>query len=105
MLSGGFRYGPPPVSIMGISPNAGTTAGGTLVTITGAGFTAPATVTLGGTAAAAVNVANATTITATTAAHAAGMVNVVVQSNAQSGTLPNGYFYFTPAPPARFYTL
>ena len=93
------------MTVTAISPNSGTTAGGTPVTITGSSFTAPATVTLGGTAATAVNVANATTITATTPAHAAGIVNVVVQSSAQSATLANGYFYFTPAPPARLYTL
>ncbi len=93
------------VTVTGISPNGGTTAGGTPVTITGTTFLAPATVTLGGTAATAVSVVNPTTITATTPAHAAGTVNVVVQSNAQTATLTNGYFYVTPAPPATFYTL
>ena len=47
--------------------------------------------------------ANATTITATTPAHAAGIVDVVVQSNAQTATLPSGYFYITPTPPGKFY--
>jgi hypothetical protein len=94
-----------PVTVSSISPNGGTTAGGTQVTITGTAFLAPATVTLGGTAATAVSVVDATPITATTPAHAAGAVNVVVQSNAQSATLTNGYVYSTPVPPARFYTL
>ena len=91
-----------PVTVTGISPSGGTTAGGTAVTITGTSFLAPATVTLGGTAATAVSVVDSTTITATTPAHAAGPVNVVVQSNAESATLTNGYVYSTPA---RFYTL
>ena len=40
-----------------VSPNSGSTAGGTTVTITGANFASPATVTFGGTAAANVVVA------------------------------------------------
>ncbi len=75
------------------------------MTITGTNFLAPATVTLGGTAATAVAVSSASTITATTPAHAAGAVDVVVQSNAQTATLAGGYFYVTPAPPGKFYTL
>ena len=54
---------------------------------------------LGGTAATNVTVVNSTSITATTAAHAAGAVNVVVtNTDAQSGTLTNGYTYTNPAP-------
>ena len=90
------------MTVTAISPSAGTTAGGTAVTITGTNFLAPATVTLGGTAATAVSVVDSTTITATTPPHAAGAVDVVVQSNTQSATLTNGYVYSTPA---RFYTL
>jgi hypothetical protein len=75
------------------------------VTISGSGFVAPATVTFGGTAATSVNVVSSNAITAVTPAHAAGLVSVVVQTNAQTATLGNGYFYFTPPPPARFYTV
>jgi hypothetical protein len=103
-LRNGYTY-VAAVTVTGISPNGGTTAGGTAVTITGTNFLAPATVTLGGTAATAVSVGSPTTITATTPAHAAGAVNVVVQSNAQTGTLTNGYFYIAPTPPNSFYTL
>ena len=47
---------------------------------------------LGGTAATGVTVVSSTSITATTGAHAAGAVNVVVtNTDAQSGTLTNGY--------------
>ncbi len=92
-------------TVTAISPNSGSTAGGTAVTITGGGFVAPASVTLGGTAVTAVSVVSPTTITATTAAHAGGVVDVVVVSSAQTGTLAGGYWYLTPAVAARFYTL
>ena len=64
------------------------------MTITGTGFLAGATVSLGGTAATNVNVVGSTSITATTPAHAAGAVTVVVtNTDAQSGSLNNGYTY------------
>ena len=91
----------PAPTVTSISPNTGTANGGMPVTITGTGFLAGATVSLGGTAATNVAVANSTSITATTAAHAAGAVNVVVtNTDAQSGTLSNGYTYtaINPAP-------
>jgi len=95
--SGGGGSGAPTVT--SISPNTGTTAGGTLVTITGTNFVAGATVTIGGAAATNVNVANATTITAVTPAHAAGIVNVVVANpGGQTGTLTGGFTYSAPAP-------
>ena len=76
--------------------NSGTANGGTAVTITGTGFLAGATVKLGGTAATGVTVVSSTSITATTPAHAAGAVSVVVtNTDAQSGTLTNGYTYTT----------
>ncbi len=69
------------------------------MTITGTGFLTGATVSLGGTAATNVTVVSATSITAKTAAHAAGAVNVVVtNTDAQAGTLTNGYTYTNPAP-------
>ena len=47
-------------------------------------------------------VVNSTTITATTAAHTAGAVNVMVtNTDAQSGTLTNGYTYTTTNPAPR----
>src|SRR5436190_14140930 len=93
--------GNPAPTVLPISPNSGTANGGTAVTITGTGFLAGATVKLGGTAATGVTVVSSTSITATTAAHAAGTVNVVVtNTDAQSGTLTNGYTYTgtNPAP-------
>src|SRR5437868_6045842 len=95
-LTNGYTYtgtNPAP-TVSAITPNSGSTGGGTRVTITGTGFLAGATVSLGGTAATGVTVVNSTSITATTAAHAASTVNVVVtNTDAQSGTLTNGYTY------------
>ena len=94
--------GPPPTqppTVTAISPNSGSTSGGTAVTITGTNFVSGATVTFGVTAATSVSVSNSTTITATTPAHSAGAVNVVVTNpSGQSGTLTGGYSFTTPAP-------
>jgi hypothetical protein len=94
----GYTYasGNPAPTVSSISPTFGTTAGGTGVSITGAGFLAGATVSFGGMAATGVTVVNSTTITATTPAHAIGAVNVVVtNTDAKTGTLTNGYTYTT----------
>jgi hypothetical protein len=97
-----FTYASAPLpapSVSGITPNSGTTAGGTSVTISGSGFVSGATVSIGSTTATNIVVVNGSTITATTPAHAAGTMNVVVQnSDGQSGTLVNGYTYTSPPP-------
>ena len=73
------------------SPNSGSTAGGTAVTITGTNFAAGATVTFGGTAATNVVVVNGTTITATTPAGSAGAVTVTVTDRVgRAGAWPAG---------------
>jgi hypothetical protein len=84
--------GPAP-TVSSVSPNEGSTAGGTAVTITGTNFASGATVTFGGTAASNVVVVNGTTITATTPAGSAGAVTVTVTVNGQSGSLTSGYTY------------
>jgi IPT/TIG domain len=91
-LTNGFTYVVPP-TVSSVSPNAGSTAGGTAVTITGTNFTTGATVTFGGTAATNVVVVNSTTITATTPAGSTGAVTVSVTVSGQSGSLTNGYTY------------
>ena len=91
----------PAPTVTSISPASGTANGGTPVTITGANFLAGATVSLGGAGATGVTVQSSSSITATTAAHAAGVVNVAVtNTDAQVGTLTNGYTYTAsnPAP-------
>lgn len=93
-------------AVAAITPNNGSTGGGTPVTITGANFVAGATVTIGGVAATGVNVINATTITATTGAHATGTVSIAVTNpDTQSGSLTNGYFYSPPSTASNFYTV
>ena len=85
--------GPVP-TVSSVSPNSGSTAGGTAVTITGTNFVAGATVTFGGTAATNVAVVNSTTITATTPAGSAGAVTVTVTNpSGQAGSLANGFTY------------
>ena len=64
-LGSAFTYLAPP-TVSSVSPNSGSTSGGTAVTITGTNFAAGATVTFGGAAATNVVVVNSTTITATT---------------------------------------
>ena len=59
-LTNGFTYVVPP-TVSSVSPNSGSTAGGTAVTITGTNFAAGATVTFGGTAATNVVVVSSTT--------------------------------------------
>ena len=76
----------PPPTVTAISPNAGPTAGGTAVTITGTNFTGATSVTIGGAATTSVVVVNATTITATTPAGTAGAQDVVVTTPAGNGT-------------------
>ena len=84
--------GPAP-TVTSVSPNSGTTTGGTAVTITGTNFAAGATVTFGTTAATNVAVVSGTTITATTPAGSAGAVTVTVTVSGQSGSLTNGFTY------------
>jgi hypothetical protein len=105
ILRGGFTFASNPV-VCSITPNSGTSAGGTPITITGGNFQAPATVSLGGTLATSVNVVGPTTITAVTAPRAGGTVNVVVTiPGPYSGTLANGFFYVAPSGNLDFYTM
>src|SRR5207249_4543280 len=98
-LANVFTYVAPPPTISGVSPASGSGTGGTLVTISGTGFTAGATVTIGGAAATGVTVVNSTRITATTPAHAAGTVSVIVtNADGQSATSANAFTYLGPAP-------
>jgi hypothetical protein len=84
-----------PPAVSSVSPNSGSTAGGTAVTITGTNFAAGATVTFGGTATTNVIAVNSTTITATTPAGSAGAVTVTVTVSGQSGSLTSGFTYVT----------
>jgi Concanavalin A-like lectin/glucanases superfamily/Chitobiase/beta-hexosaminidase C-terminal domain/IPT/TIG domain/Fibronectin type III domain len=99
-LTNGFTYINPP-TVASVSPNSGSTSGGTAITIMGTNFGAGATVTVGagrqggdGNAAATnVVVVNSTEITAITPAGNAGAATVAVTLNGETGNLTNGFTY------------
>jgi hypothetical protein len=103
-LTGGFTYLPPTVT--SISPNGGSAAGGTLVTIMGSGFSSPATVTLGAAPATGVTVLYPEVLTALTGAHPSGIVDVSVGlPGGLNATLSSGFFYTPVTLPVAFYSL
>ena len=71
-----YTYDPQP-TVTGIGPNAGPLAGGTVVTITGTGFTSGATVSFGATAATSVTFTSSTQLIATSPG-GSGTVNIQV---------------------------
>ncbi len=91
-----FTYVGPPV-IDAIAPALGPTVGGTVVTITGTGFTGTSAVSFGGTPATSFNVDSDTQITATTPAGAVGTIDLVV--TALAGTSAASRFTYV-GPPA-----
>ena len=86
----------PGATITSVSRAAGTTLGGTALTITGTGFQATDCVRFGATAASLVFV-NATTLNVTTPAGLPGAVNVSVQQGSTTSTLTNGFEYIAAA--------
>jgi len=97
--SGCYTFNPPPTA-GSISPNSGSTVGGTPVTITGSGFFTGATVTFGGAAATGVTVVSATSITAVTPAQAAGPATVAVTNpDGQTASISNGFTFVAPPAP------
>lgn len=84
------------VTVTGIAPAAGATAGGTPVTISGSNFATGATVTIGGVPATAVSVAGPGSLTAVTGPRGAGAVDVTVTVSGTSGTLTGGFTYVAP---------
>lgn len=92
-LANGYSYYLSP-TISSVSPNAGIISGGTVITITGSGFRAGASVDISGSACSPVTVVSATQITCTTAAHIAGVENVsVTNTDLQSGIMYTAYTY------------
>jgi hypothetical protein len=65
-------------TVASLSPNTGSTAGGTTITITGTDLTGATAITVGGAACTSVNVASATSATCTTPAGTAGSASVLV---------------------------
>ena len=96
-----FTYATPVPTVGTITPNSGSTAGGTGVTITGSNFVGGSTtVTIGGVAATGVSVTNSSTLTATTPAYVSGSLtkDVVVNNGSGTATLTNGFTYTLAAP-------
>lgn len=99
---GGNSVGPspqpqPPV-VTSITPVAGATTGGTVVTIAGSNFVAGAAATIAGVVATNVTVLNASSMTAVTGPRAAGSGDVVVTAPGGSGVLPSSFTYANPGP-------
>ena len=75
--------------VTGISPAAGPTGGGTVVTITGTGLTGTSSVSFGGVSATSFTVVNDTTITATSPAGSAGPVDIEITTPGGVSSLSN----------------
>ncbi len=91
-LAGFYRYVAAP-SVASVAPASGPAAGGTSVTLTGAGFDYTTNVQIGG-ATTDVTFLSATTMVARTKAHAAGAVDVIVTNgDGQSGSLEGGFTF------------
>ncbi|WP_284777394.1 putative Ig domain-containing protein [Agrobacterium sp. lyk4-40-TYG-31] len=89
--------------ISSISPESGSTNGGTSVSITGTNLASINSVKFGTEAATNFTVNSATSISATTPAHVAGAVDVVLSDGTNTATLLSGFTYnaatFTFSPP------
>ncbi|WP_407572600.1 SMP-30/gluconolactonase/LRE family protein [Deinococcus altitudinis] len=77
-----------PPSVTGISPNLGLTAGGTVVTVTGTGFTSGTAVKFGNVPASSVTVNSSTSLTATSpASNTTGNADVTVSNSTGSSSV------------------
>jgi virginiamycin B lyase len=83
-------------TVTGVSPNVGSTAGGTSVTINGTSFTPGTTVSFGAIPATNVNVVSSTQLQATAPAQSAGTVHVTVTRGATSATSTKDLYAYGP---------
>jgi hypothetical protein len=95
----GFTYTSIAPVINFISPNAGTTAGGNRVSISGQNFSGATSVTFGGVPALYFSVSSPSQIVAYPAAGTLGAVDVAVTTPNGSVSSPNGYTYTDPTAP------
>ena len=93
-----YTFAPRP-TVGSVVPNAGSTAGGTTVTINGTNFVSGATVKFGTTASTVVTFVSSTKLTAKAPTHAAGTVAVSVTTTGGTSAPVNGdlYAYGPPA--------
>ena len=94
-----FTYALLTPTVSAISPNRGTSAGGTTVTISGANFTGTTGVMIGGAAADRVIVLNDNTLACITPAGTAGTAKSVVVSTPNGSNADNSLFTFVQALP------
>jgi len=97
LLTGTISFGSPP-AVTGISPNTGTTAGGTSVTLTGTVFTGATAVKFGTVGATNVIVVSPTSITATAPAGTGTVDVTVVTGGGTSATSASDQFTYTAGP-------
>jgi hypothetical protein len=95
-----FTYSAAPLpSVTAVAPSSGSTAGGTVVTLTGSGFTGATTVSFGSTAANTFAINSDTSLTATAPAHASGTVDITVTTySGTSATSSADRFTYSAAP-------
>jgi len=87
----------PSPTVSGVSPNSGSTEGGTFVTIGGTNFDSGAMVAFGSLPAQSVRVVNSNEIQAVTPIASSGKVTVTVQeSDGQVGAVPNAFTFTAP---------
>ncbi len=95
---------PPPTpapSVASVSPASGPTAGGTVITVTGANFMSGAVVRINGALATGISLLGSTQLRATTPAGSAGARSVqVTNPDGRSATLSNAFTYTTNTAPA-----
>ncbi len=97
-LAGAYTYGQAAApDVTSLTPTSGPSTGGTVVTVTGTGFTAGSTVVFDSTAATTTTLTTPTTLTATTPAHATGAVDVVVMNPDGLQDKVTGGFFFQAA--------
>ncbi|MEY3142913.1 MAG: hypothetical protein RLY21_1406, partial [Planctomycetota bacterium] len=94
-LASGFTYLAAP-TVTAVTPNSGSTAGGTAIQISGSGFVSPSTVTIGGASSTSVTVVSGELIVALTPTGTAGAATVSVTNAGGSASLPNAFTYVAP---------
>jgi alpha-tubulin suppressor-like RCC1 family protein len=85
------------IKIYNVSPSAGLTTGGQLVTINGAEFSNYIqAVTIGGAECTNLNVISGTQLTCNVGASTEGLVDVTIDEGGNQGTMTNGFRYYAP---------
>ena len=89
-----FTYMAPP-SVTGVSPAVGPHAGGTVVTVTGTGFTGATSVLFGNTPGTSLTVVSDTTVTVTSPAHSTGPfhIHVITPNGKSPAVTPDQFTY------------